>query len=347
MKLLLKNYFSTLIFIFFIYFFYNSFDYYHSFFQGKYQLDFLPWVSFTIIGAFHFVIGAYTVLLLPFYYIHQEKGKALLIVEYFIKKIQNFSYKIQPQEKVAVLAWGVKMFFAPLMIFWILWHVFSLLSSYDILIKTGTQGIPFIDLFNNSIFWLCFNTIFFVDVFFFTCGYLFESPYLKNTIKSVEPTVFWWFVALACYPPFNSYTNIILKWYSNDFPQFQNVYLHIWFNVWILLLMAIYSWASFALGFKASNLTNRGIVKKGPYRYVRHPAYIAKNIAWWIGGFPALYWAFHANDFNLLTLVLFSLASWTGIYFLRALTEEWHLSQDKEYREYKKEVPYRFIPYIY
>ena len=152
MKLLLKNYFSTLIFIFFIYFFYNSFDYYHSFFQGKYQLDFLPWVSFTIIGAFHFVIGAYTVLLLPFYYIHQEKGKALLIVEYFIKKIQNFSYKIQPQEKVAVLAWGVKMFFAPLMIFWILWHVFSLLSSYDILIKTGTQGIPFIDLFNNSIF---------------------------------------------------------------------------------------------------------------------------------------------------------------------------------------------------
>jgi hypothetical protein len=32
----------------------------------------------------------------------------------------------------------------------------------------------------------------------------------------------------------------------------------------LLLAMSIYSWASIALGFKASNLTNRGIVSRGP-----------------------------------------------------------------------------------
>jgi protein-S-isoprenylcysteine O-methyltransferase Ste14 len=32
------------------------------------------------------------------------------------------------------------------------------------------------------------------------------------------------------------------------------------------------------------------------------------------------------------------------IYFLRAWTEERHLAMDKDYRDYQKQVPYRFIP---
>ncbi len=50
----------------------------------------------------------------------------------------------------------------------------------------------------------------------------------------------------------------------------------------------IFSWASIALGFKASNLTNRGIVTHGPYAFVRHPGYAAKNFAWWLGALPVL-----------------------------------------------------------
>ena len=42
-------------------------------------------------------------------------------------------------------------------------------------------------------------------------------------------------------------------------------------NIALLISLGIYSWASVALGFKASNLTNRGIVSHGPYAYVRHP----------------------------------------------------------------------------
>ena len=34
----------------------------------------------------------------------------------------------------------------------------------------------------------------------------------------------------------------------------------------------------------------------------------------------------------------------TGMYYMRAITEERHLRRDPEYRAYMKKVPYRFIP---
>jgi len=147
----------------------------------------------------------------------------------------------------------------------------------------------FISFYKNYFFWTAFSFILFSDVFFFTFGYLIEIPALKNTIRSVEPTFLGWFVALICYPPFNSNLTGIIGWYSSDFPQFQNNFAQIFFPTLILIFMGIYSWASVALGWKASNLTNRGIVSHGPYKYIRHPAYICKNIAWWIGGIPIIY----------------------------------------------------------
>ena len=144
-------------------------------------------------------------------------------------------------------------------------------------------------LFDNSLFWACFQAILFVDTFLFTIGYIVEVPALRNRIRSVDPTFFGWFVCLACYPPFNGFTGQFFEWQSNDFPQFQNTAVHFVANISLIALMAIYSWASVALGFKASNLTNRGIVSRGPYSVVRHPAYACKNLAWWIGALPTLY----------------------------------------------------------
>jgi protein-S-isoprenylcysteine O-methyltransferase Ste14 len=46
-------------------------------------------------------------------------------------------------------------------------------------------------------------------------------------------------------------------------------------------------------------------------------------------------------------IAIISLALWTIIYFLRALTEEKHLNQDLEYVEYTKKVKYMFIPGIF
>jgi protein-S-isoprenylcysteine O-methyltransferase Ste14 len=99
-------------------------------------------------------------------------------------------------------------------------------------------------------------------------------------------------------------------------------------------LWGIFVWASISLGFKASNLTNRGIVKTGPYRFVRHPAYAAKVLIWIIQGI-------FFGQFGIFIMLGFML-----IYFLRAWTEERHLSMDPDYVEYMRLVKWRFIPGI-
>jgi protein-S-isoprenylcysteine O-methyltransferase Ste14 len=102
----------------------------------------------------------------------------------------------------------------------------------------------------------------------------------------------------------------------------------------ITVLWGIFAWASVALGWKASNLTNRGIVRSGPYRYVRHPAYAAKLLIWFIEGI------FFGRYFIGL------LFGFTLIYVLRAWTEERHLSRDQDYLTYKNEVRWRYVPGI-
>lgn len=94
-------------------------------------------------------------------------------------------------------------------------------------------------------------------------------------------------------------------------------------------------YASISLGTKCSNLTNRGIVKIGAYKFVRHPAYISKNLVWWLTLAPVLM----DNNFAFLSMIV-----WSFIYFMRAITEEKHLLNDKEYQEYCAKVKYRFIP---
>jgi len=83
-------------------------------------------------------------------------------------------------------------------------------------------------------------------------------------------------------------------------------------------------------------LTNRGVVDIGPYKYVRHPAYVSKNFSWWLD-----------NTFVLTNIwASIALAMWNVIYVLRTMTEERHLKMDKEYRAYIKKVKYRFIPKV-
>jgi protein-S-isoprenylcysteine O-methyltransferase Ste14 len=104
------------------------------------------------------------------------------------------------------------------------------------------------------------------------------------------------------------------------------------------------AWASAALGFKGSNLTHRGIVAHGPYAFIRHPAYICKNTAWWIGSLPIFAQGFE-QSWTAGVLALLSMASWSAIYLMRALTEEDHLKRvDGEYAAYMARVRYRFIP---
>ncbi len=149
---------------------------------------------------------------------------------------------------------------------------------------------------------------------------------------------------MICYPPFNHYTGLILGSPVSDFPRFDDPTAHIALNIALLALMAIYASASVALGFKASNLTHRGVVAAGPYAFIRHPAYVCKNLAWWIGSVPLVVAGFAQSWFSGVTAIA-SIAGWSMVYVMRALTEEDHLrSVDGEYAAYAAKVRYRFIP---
>ena len=252
---------------------------------------------------------------------------------------------LSPAARQASLALLLKFFFAPLMINWCLNHVADMAGAVIQFIDGAQGGQAGRALFDASLFWALFQCILFVDTLLFTLGYIVEVPALRNRIRSVDPTFFGWFVCLACYPPFNDFTGRFLQWQSSDFPYFENNYVHVAANVTVLAAMAIYSWASIALGFKASNLTNRGIVSRGPYSVVRHPAYAAKNFAWWIGCMPAFMVWFASDDLRAALYSVFAMCGWTTIYVLRAITEERHLLMaDNGYAEYMRRVRWRFIP---
>jgi len=174
-----------------------------------------------------------------------------------------------------------------------------------------------------------------LDTLVFSIGYLFESRRLNSGIRSVDPSLLGWVVCLMCYPPFNEFV----------FAPFDRAWFGIamtadestrqLFTVAVTLLWCVFAWASLSLGFKASNLTSRGLVAHGPYRYVRHPAYAAKLLIWYIQGV-----AFGEFSVGLLCAL-------TVIYVLRALTEEWHLlATDPAYGEYRRRVRWRFLPWV-
>jgi protein-S-isoprenylcysteine O-methyltransferase Ste14 len=247
-------------------------------------------------------------------------------------------------DRVAVLTTLLKAFFAPLMVHSLMIFCVGVWVNGAQIISSDIAQLGWLALFDQAGFWFFMQAILFVDVGIFTFGYLVELPSLKNQIRSVDPTLIGWLAALMCYPPFNSVTGKLLGTPVSDFPQFSDPTVHLSLNLGLLLLMAIYASASVALGWKASNLTHRGIIARGPYAVVRHPAYVCKNLAWWIGASPFVIAQFGASTLAGLTAAG-SMLAWSSIYVLRALTEEDHLrGVDNEYAAYASRVRYRFIP---
>lgn len=240
-----------------------------------------------------------------------------------------------PLCKVAILALMVKAFYVPLLPSWAIndfHHQWNLINSFS-------WNYVQVNQFLVALF-------IFVDVSIFAVGYLVELPGLKNQIKTVEPTLLGWTVCLMCYPPFNSFSFSPFDWSINDFFALIGIdYVYQWSQpgefiqqiglAAVTILWGIYVWATIALGWRSSNLTNRGIVSWGPYAYVRHPAYISKCTLWAVEGY------IHGTWFLFLVL------GWFFVYYLRARTEERHLSLDPDYLTYKKKVRWKFIPKVY
>ncbi len=287
------------------------------------------------IAVFNFLFLAYLVLGLPYYLVRfhffcteADYARDKLVVLFNFIFCRKRSPENRAAARTAALSYLVKFFFLPLMLNFFFQHFQNLHELW----RTADPSQSFISFFWQWGYDFIYQAIFLIDTVVFAFAYTFEFSFLRNRIKSVDPFVSGWVVALICYPPFNSIMDNFIP-LTRNFTLFENVWLVDSLKIAGLIAFLIYVWATLALGFKASNLTNRGIVSYGPYRFVRHPAYIAKNLAWWFEFLPFL---------SLGTLL--ALIGWNAIYILRALTEERHLSADPDYRRYAKKVRWRFIP---
>ena len=222
-----------------------------------------------------------------------------------------------------LLGWLIKGFFLPLM-FTYLCRDLGTLYGY-----TAGQLSSFKGIYDFLYFFL-----FFTDVGLVSMTYLLSLRVTDTHLRSSEPTMLGWVVALACYDPFWGLIGRQYLAYDNGLSWGGWLWNQPWlYGIWgtaILLLLAVYVWATVAFGGRFSNLTHRGIITSGPYRFTKHPAYWSKNLSWWLISVPFLVndsiWATIRHCTLLLML--------NGIYFLRAKTEERHLSLDHDYVRY-------------
>lgn len=250
---------------------------------------------------------------------------------FVVGQVDQLEWRWDARTKTAFLAIIVKFFFLPIMLNTVTGNLSALNSNIE-QAKAGNFAVSF-----DSIYNLAITIIFLIDTGIFAFAYTFEASWLRSKIRSVEPTVLGWVVALSTYPPFNGLTSQAFPMFTGGATVFaQNeVSLRV-LQILILICHIIFVSASISLFTKGSNLTNRGIVNWGPYRVVRHPAYVVKLIAFFITG---LLYAPGITYF----------LGWLGftfIYVMRAITEERHLSMDPDYVEYKHQVRWKFIPGI-
>jgi isoprenylcysteine carboxyl methyltransferase (ICMT) family protein YpbQ len=225
--------------------------------------------------------------------------------------------------KQFALGWLVKAFFFPLMFTY-------LVNDFTRLLSFTPSNFTNIVAIYDFLFLLTFS----IDVLFAAMGYLMTLRLFGAHIRSTEPTLLGWSVAIVCYQPAWAFFSSHYLVYQDGFAW--GAWLSGWPSMmvlWVVLismLNLIYLWSTVTFGVRFSNLTHRGILTNGPYRFTKHPAYIAKNLSWWLIAVPFL--PIHGWDMALKQCAM--LLGLNLIYYLRAKTEERHLSWDETYVSY-------------
>ena len=225
-------------------------------------------------------------------------------------------------------SWGVKMFFTAFM-------VAIVPAGFRDFIRGDMSHVLRDPVLLAN--WLI-TFMFVIDVAFATAGYLLAMRPLDSHIRTANPHAAAWMAALICYPPFvlmadggpldyhpgTHGENGWSLWFA-DQPM-----LLIVLGTLLVALTAIYAWATVSFGLRFSNLTHRGILTHGPYKFSRHPAYLSKNLFWLISTVPFLTQGSWVDAVRTTALML----TVAAIYYWRARTEERHLGLDPAYQEY-------------
>lgn len=220
-------------------------------------------------------------------------------------------------------AWLVKGFFLPIMTVYFITTIARLQGNTGML-AAGHIGM---------VRWLT-DYVTACELAIVCTGYALTLRALDSHIRSVNPFLGAWLVTLACYEPFNHvvsggalHYDDGLYWFDwlKDMPALS--------ALWALALLGsfiVWLWATAAFGLRWSNLTHRGIITNGPYRFTKHPDYIAKSVFFWLIHMPFLS---ATGPMEALRTCLL-LGAINLIYFLRARMEEKHLSADPDYVAY-------------
>jgi protein-S-isoprenylcysteine O-methyltransferase Ste14 len=239
----------------------------------------------------------------------------------FGKKINDKNFDCQ--FKNILLSNVVKFFYLPIM-----------LDAADVL-STQLGKILLEGEFQNDWYNFLYALLYLIDVSIAVIGYTHASRPMNAHVRSVNPYPFGWVFALVCYAPFN-----IMIFQRDQFKPFStpewtnfiplNSVFGIIYGAVVLILTAIYVWGTLSFDVRFSNLTNRGIIRSGPYRFMKHPSYWAKNISWWLIFLPFL----AGESFSEKILLCLPCLVLNLVYVLRAYTEELHLAEDPDYRSY-------------
>jgi len=244
-------------------------------------------------------------------------------------KLVCLDFDIVDTERVKdhLRSWAIKGFFLAFMM-----SIFpSLLAgvlhfNLSVVITNPIEGILFL-----------IRVMFLFDVCFGTIGYILTMRPLDTHIRSANPYLAGWVAALICYPPFTlmggggplDYRAGTQEW-TTWFAGLDAVLL--FWGLAIVALTLVYAWATVIFGIRFSNLTHRGIITNGPYRYFKHPAYLSKNIVWWLTYLP-FFSTTSSTDALRNSLLLLTV---NGVYYVRAKTEEMHLMIDPRYQAYSE-----------
>jgi protein-S-isoprenylcysteine O-methyltransferase Ste14 len=298
------------------------------------------WATWAIIGAFYALIRHYEAPRYNFYFdLLRDAAIPLFLLSIpYVFLVDR--YMLNPRDslwqagqwflrfgradwemvKEHARCWGIKAFFIP--------YMFSAVRG-----PLGKlQGDVNLDPVGLASYVINLSVL--VEIYFCTIGYILTIRPLDSHIRSANPFVAGWVAALLCYPPFVlSYRNGPLD-YTSSSPGWVKAlgeYDALMF-IWLALLIAtsaVWAWSTMIYGLRWSNLTNRGIITNGPYRYFKHPDYLAKNIRWWLLYVPFLSATGWSALQNCVLLAVMNL-----IYYARARTEERHLMMDPQYVAY-------------
>lgn len=223
-------------------------------------------------------------------------------------------------------SWLIKGYFIPAM------FSFLAMNMSSLSMKVGVEDW-YMD--RENLFGFTLVMLYTIDLIFALIGYVCAFRILDTHERSSDPTLSAWIAALFCYPPFWKFVEANFINYSGPVEWHQlfadNQTLLISWGMGILLMIVFYTWSTIVFGCRFSNLTHRGIITNGPYKFTKHPAYIAKNISWWMISLPFLAFSdpFEGIRHSIMLLML------NAIYFARAWTEERHLANDPVYRRYQ------------